>query len=192
MLAAPDYIEPVIGWRAWAVVKNKHELRLRSVLFDTVWPPGAELTARCNHWWPPRFWRQWQHKRAHAAPEWDCNCGIHAATDLDDAAKYLYLYDDIRQPRLLHRVLGTVSMWGSVIEASHGWRGQFAYPDRLFLPTTDRAGRVVDTEALVDGLALYGVPIEFIDDDVTSRVARAVHRNRSRGSLGGSPQKARR
>jgi hypothetical protein len=81
-------------------------------------------------------------------------------------------------------------MWGSVIEGELGWRAQFAYPERLFLPTTDRYGRRVDTDALLDGLAPYGVPIEFIDDDARSRVARAVRGNRSGGSRGGSPQKA--
>jgi hypothetical protein len=31
------------------------------------------------------------------------------------------------------RVLGTVALWGRVVELEHGWRASHAYPLRLFV-----------------------------------------------------------
>jgi hypothetical protein len=44
--AAPDYIEPIVGWRTWLVVQEGERLRLRSVVYDVLWSPRRELVAR--------------------------------------------------------------------------------------------------------------------------------------------------
>jgi hypothetical protein len=111
-------------------VRQRRELRLRSVVFNTIWPPEEELVA---------------------------------AHDLERAANYLYLYDDVRQPHLRSRAIGRVSLWGSVVEGEHGWRASHAYPERILLPSTDRAGRPTAAEAIAEGLACYGVPVEILD-----------------------------
>jgi hypothetical protein len=164
-----------VGWRAWAVIKYRRQLRLRSVVFDTIWQPQAELLAHCNH--PlsrlasSRFWPG---ADRHVVPAPECRCGIYASSSVDTAASYLYLYDDIRQPHLYCRAIGSVSIWGSVIEGERGWRGSFAYPERIYVPATDRYGRTMDVDAIAVGLTQYGVPIEIVDDDDPSPVARAV------------------
>jgi hypothetical protein len=66
-------------------------------------------------------------------------------------------------------VIGTVALWGRVVEASHGWRAQFAYPASLLVPTAPR--RRVLAAALwpyrpspgfiVGELEEYGVPVEL-------------------------------
>jgi hypothetical protein len=55
-------------------------------------------------------------------------------------------------------VIGTVSLWGDVVECERGWRAAFAYPSRLFVPL----GFPGAAEQAV-GLADYGVPVELVD-----------------------------
>jgi hypothetical protein len=165
----------VVGWRAWAVVQDRTRLRLRSVVFDTIWPTDAALAAGCNRVWTRLRGRlPWRSDTAHDVPVWRCSCGIYAAHDPELAAEYLYLYSDVHQPRVIYRAIGLVAMWGSVVEGESGWRASHAYPKRLFLPRSQRRS---DVEAICAGLADYGVPIDIIEDDETP-VARAVRRVR--------------
>jgi hypothetical protein len=117
----------------------------------------------------------------HEIPGRSCDCGIHASNEVGAAADYLYLYDDLHQPHLRYRAIGRVSLWGSVVEGEKGWRASRAYPERLFLPRTDRYGRPTDVELILEGLADYGVPIEIVDDDSQTAVADALRRVKPRG-----------
>jgi hypothetical protein len=63
-----------------------------------------------------------KHARMHAAPNVDCSCGLHATRDVD-------LLRRTKSPS----VLGRVALWGRVVEHQHGFRAQFAYPQRLRL-----------------------------------------------------------
>jgi hypothetical protein len=51
--AAPDYIEPVVGWRTWLVVQEGEGFRLRSVVYDALWPAAQRarrpLSPPCIH-----------------------------------------------------------------------------------------------------------------------------------------------
>jgi len=47
-VSAPDYAEPLIGWRVWCVVDTADGLRLSSVIHDELWPVETELVARCR------------------------------------------------------------------------------------------------------------------------------------------------
>jgi hypothetical protein len=129
----------------------------------------------CNRAWQrirvPLLWRK---ERRHEIPHRRCSCGVHASNDVEMAASYLYLYDDVRQRHLRGRAIGRVSLWGSVVEGDLGWRGSRAYPQRIFLPASDRAGRDVDVDEMLGGLARYGVPIEVVADDDDTALARAV------------------
>ncbi len=156
--AAPDYFEPVIGWRSWAVVRNGADFRLRSIAFTDVWPVREAFVATCykavSHF-PLRLWRR---PPRHAPVTLDCDCGIHAATDVASAAAYLHLYDDVPQRSICHRALGRVALWGTVVEGDLGWRASRAYPQEILLPATG-AKRRVGLEAIIEGLSVYGVPI---------------------------------
>jgi hypothetical protein len=130
--------------------------------------------------------------RTHAVPLDRCSCGIHATKHRQTAANYLYLYEDVRQPQLRYRAIGRVSLWGSVVEGEDGWRASRAYPERLFLPASDRSGRPADLEPILEGLSDYGVPIEILEDDAETALASAVRRvkqdrrRRQRGTKAGS------
>jgi len=108
---APDYAEPLIGWRVWCVVETKAGLRLASVIHDHEWPVGSETVARCE--------------AAHDAPDLECACGIHAAREPAAVLSYLRGRDD---PWTVARVLGRVQLWGRVVEHEGGWRAERAYP----------------------------------------------------------------
>ena len=111
-MSAPDYVEALIGWRVWCVVRTRDGLRLASVIQDEVWPDGRELVARCV-------------EHEHPAPQESCTCGIHAARDPELVRSYLLGRDE---PGTLTRVLGRVLLWGRVVEHERGWRASHAYP----------------------------------------------------------------
>ncbi len=166
MSAAPDLVEPVVGWRVWDVVDLDGELRLCSLSFWTIWLPGRETVAVCRRalvdveraGLPP-----------HVAPAAGCTCGVYATRTAAQALAYA------RGFRLrgdaLHRVVGRTRLWGDVVEAEGGWRGERAYPAALFVATAGGGGprpgllprprRPAEQIAL--GLASYGVPVELLD-----------------------------
>ena len=55
-------------------------------------------------------------------PSLECSCGLHATHGLD-ALRHS------RDPA----VLGTVAMWGRIVEHTAGYRAELAYPQRLRL-----------------------------------------------------------
>jgi hypothetical protein len=162
--AAPDYVEPVVGWRSWLVVKEGEHFRLRSVLHDAFWLPRTELVARCLRW-PRVLPLPWRRRSEHVPPAQGCGCGIYAARDPDEAASYLEgrSWGDALS---IHRVIGTVSLWGRIVECTHGWRASHAYPKTIYVPPGGpywpRAGRA---EEVALALTEYGVPVELLDAD---------------------------
>jgi hypothetical protein len=156
--AAPDYVEPVVAWRAWKTVRRNGEWRLSSIFAPTpraLWSPRVCLTAECLAWRPPWEWLRPRHE----APDPTCECGIYA-TSLDALYEFL-------TPSLIatsggrHVVLGRVSLWGTVVECDRGWRAALAYPERLFVPAL--AWRTVDQAASVArDLERYDVPVQLV------------------------------
>ena len=45
MSVAPDYAEPIVGWRAWLVVVRGGGVAAASVVYDALWLPRRELVA---------------------------------------------------------------------------------------------------------------------------------------------------
>lgn len=114
--AVPDSIEPVTAWRAWALAQTPDgRPELRPIIYaGERWPAGEPARAEC----PPHA------SSGHRAPEADCSCGLYAVDGLD------------RLPAVTGRdvtVIGSVSIWGTLIEHESGLRAELAYPDRLRL-----------------------------------------------------------
>src|SRR5919206_236078 len=128
-LRPPDFVEPVVGWRVWLVVDRAGEVRLRSVVYPTLWEPRVETVAECVHLkrHPPQVGFS-----NHSAPWSRCDCGIYAARELVDGVHYLRA-SDAPGADVLGRVFGRVSLWGSVVESERGWRGSHAYPAHLVI-----------------------------------------------------------
>jgi hypothetical protein len=127
-MRVPDYVAPLVGWRAWRVAETRAGLRLLSAVYDDVWLPGREAVASCAH--------------GHRAPDAACMCGFHALADPGGVRRYLVGRND---PGVIGRVAGLVSLWGTVVECERGWRAERAYPLRLWAPPE-----------LAAGLAAYG------------------------------------
>jgi hypothetical protein len=106
-------IDPIQAWRTWTLVGSRDgsEVRLAPIAGDgKPWPPRRPAAASCTR------------HRSHVGPELHCTCGLHAASSPDALRR-------TRDPA----VLGTVALWGRVVEHEHGFRASFAYPQRLRL-----------------------------------------------------------
>lgn len=147
---APDFAEPVCAWRMWEVEHLDAAPRLRSLYRFSFWPVGAPLEARCE---AQRL--RLPRRPRHAAPTETCTCGIYGAP-FELIRKKLAI-DGGLPPGCLF-VMGTVSLWGEVLECERGWRAALAYPSRLFVPL----GFAGAAEQAV-GLEDYGVPVELVD-----------------------------
>jgi hypothetical protein len=161
--------EPILGWRTWTLAGSREatEVRLLPIAgTGKPWPPRAPVRGECGR------------RRGHHAPGIDCTCGIHA-THTTDPLRHT------RDPA----VLGTVALWGRVVEHELGYRAELAYPQRLALVCSlcfwqwgagstrpslvsrRRSGRLVPLcEEHVELCRRYGYPLRRLLD------ARAVER----------------
>jgi hypothetical protein len=104
-------IGPVLAWRTWGLSGRGRNLRLRPVCgYGRPWPSQRPAVAACLK------------RRHHAAPIFECTCGLHGT----------------REPAILQRtkspaVVGTVALWGTVIEHTLGYRAKLGYPQALRL-----------------------------------------------------------
>jgi hypothetical protein len=113
----PDAVEPIIGWRAWALIGGGGSgPRLSSIGYPCMWLPGEALAAECL-----------RVSRCMPMPGEECDCGVHALNDLDA------VIENIPRPLWPPLVLGRVALWGRVIAGSRGWRAEFAYPKNLIV-----------------------------------------------------------
>jgi hypothetical protein len=121
--ASPDIlIEPIEGWRTWNLSEDPPEgPLLHPVGPGDAWRPRRPLVARCGATPFLSLFRQ-----PHQAPNPGCTCGIYAARSLQ-------ALDRPRPAWPPPTVVGTVSLWGRVIEHERGWRAAHAYPARLLL-----------------------------------------------------------
>jgi hypothetical protein len=116
LATAPDVEagrEPILAWRAWTLTgrSDGRHLRLRPVAGPRLpWPPMRPARAACKH------------GRIHRAPDLRCSCGLHGTRTAAPLRR-------TKNPT----VVGTVALWGRVIEHDLGYRAEFAYPQRLQL-----------------------------------------------------------
>ena len=110
----PLSLEPVLGWRVWALERIDGTLRLRSVTRSDHWPPNEAMEAMCSlH---PGTTR----------PSEGCSCGLYAASSPETLARSGVFSNATV-------VIGAIAMWGTVVEHARGARSRFAYPSRLRL-----------------------------------------------------------
>ncbi|HEY7401545.1 MAG TPA: hypothetical protein VH989_11705 [Actinomycetota bacterium] len=117
------FVEPITAWRVWDLSESVVGSPLLHPIGSGVdlWLPGRPIKARCAA--SPLLTLS---RRPHEAPDPDCRCGIHGARSLED----------IDRPRPAYPpppVVGSVSLWGRVVEHERGWRAGFGYPSRLRL-----------------------------------------------------------
>ena len=120
----PDLAGTVEGWRAWGVPAALPP-------FGTA-PKLYSLTHR-QFFWDPRQASEAECGRCKAIPGETCSCGFYSAKTLEHLKSMGYHTYDAERDGEFH-VVGQVANWGKVIEATSGWRSQFSYPARLYVP----------------------------------------------------------
>jgi hypothetical protein len=205
----PDKVgEPIRAYRMWRIASNRRTPRrytssipnadFGSLLplnaIKQTWTDRESLTARCQAWDEDR-----QQHFDHPAPEPNCRCGIYGFKELAwlDEPILLLLAERLNEYAQRnargHRfgrsqehwlAVGSVLLWGRVIEGQYGYRAGHAYPERLWLLPPARIGGKDKTaldEATVDLAAdllvvlrhRYGVPVGYADHDLNvSQLAR--------------------
>lgn len=105
---APDYLEPLIGYRIWRVLDNKlcGPYKLNSGGF---WNISNVLEARC--------------RKDHPAPASNCECGLYAFFD----SKPLKIDE-------FNLVGGQIKAWGNIEIHEQGFRAQYASIQKLYYP----------------------------------------------------------
>jgi hypothetical protein len=162
---APDAIDPRVGWRVWDVVELDGSLRLCSLAFWSIWLPRRPAVAACR--------RSLVDRRAgipdHDAPDERCTCGIYATATPRAAVDFSR--QSPRRSDTIVRVLGRVSLWGSVVEGTAGWRGAEGYPESLIVNGWTRGrglrGRLGPSsrrppEEIALALEEYGIPVDLV------------------------------
>jgi hypothetical protein len=160
---APDIAGTVVAWRVWRVLACDRRYLLGSLIQPTLWPACQVLRATCLRPLPARSWLR--RRQPHIAPEAKCECGIYGA-GLDQIAHHL---NNGAIPGGAGRVVGQVSLWGTVIECERGFRASCAYPLRIYVPS-DAGGKRGRADGFIPGLAAYGVPVELLGAPCTDAV----------------------
>jgi hypothetical protein len=174
----PDSIDPVVGWRVWDVVELDGALRLCSLAFWSIWLPRCEATATCRRGWVENPGAL----APHSAPAERCTCGLYATRTV--AHTLAYSRGVAQSSDTVHRVVGRVTLWGTVVEAEAGWRASLAYPAALYVPTGRRQGwrrrapTTVPAEHVARGLRDYGVPVELVNASTDRELAATLEPRR--------------
>jgi len=132
-------IEPVIGWRVWSIrAAASGEVTLVSPMQDFRWRPMEPSRAVCR-----------AAARGHRVPDRTCTCGFYAAA-------WPHRLPSAALPIALHgcAVVGSVTLWGTVVEHAAGYRATFGYPDRIRLvcgPCFRIGGDAVPTRVFLSG-----------------------------------------
>lgn len=113
MVEPPSQVvtEPFLGWRAWRLFRGPGGLSLVSVNGFSVWCPLRANIAECYS------------SEHDLHPAYEDSCGLYA---FKNAATLRMLWGGVT-------VVGSVALWGRVVEHRFGYRAQFAYPQRLRL-----------------------------------------------------------
>lgn len=159
MTRAPDYAEPIVGWRVWLVAVRDGRVRLRSVAHDLLWPARRAMVARCRLR-ESGVLSMTARSDCHRAPSQRCACGLYAARDPLVAASQLP--HGRATGATVVGAIGRVAMWGEVVACQDGWRAARAYPRRLYVFPAAGPGRGVELERLAQELAVYGVPVDAV------------------------------
>lgn len=160
---APDLMSAVEGWRVWRCSFNPREYEKENPKLwsatnsDYYWTPRAKGVAECS-------------TCGENIPGENCGCGFYSAKSLEHLMTMHYHQYDLDQygTEQYVMVLGRIANWGKVLEGSQGWRSQFAYPAKLWVP--------FEAAHLAKPLmSTYGVPVELKNILGAARGARSPY-----------------
>jgi hypothetical protein len=159
-MTVPDYISPVVGYRAW----QWDAAGLKSLNGER-WVPGQPLSAVCRADAIGSI--AGLSKATHNAaefPYFKCTCGVYAAKTIEHLRQCGYKKFGVH---------GEVYLWGKVVEHERGWRAQFAYPKTLLLAADIFPFSLSEINARLKTLTEFGTDIFLLLDG--ERVALWKH-----------------
>jgi hypothetical protein len=121
----------------WQLIRlESGDLRLTAVAHAVVWPPMEAPAAACA-------------RARHEAPQTACTCGYYSSRSIEDLAAAGVFARGVA-------VIGTISMWGRLVEHARGARSRYAYPSRLRLVCSPclQLGSIVDPVTVAGGTVL--------------------------------------
>lgn len=120
--------DPLIGWRMWDLnISTRAEgWVLKAISHQHLWPPFQPMRGTC-HGKPP------EEITDHTCPSWEHRCGVHAVKDVFQVRKWGSPGNGPRAEYI--RLLGELDMWGRVLEYEEGFRAEWGYPRKLYLPS---------------------------------------------------------
>lgn len=147
-VAAPDFIEPVVGFRSWRAVNG----RLRSPYVPVFWDQRqlcAECCPSCAEALDPNCAHH-----DHVAPQPGCACGIYA-----------YFEPDREFPMVDYQgVAGIVTLWGDIQVHSEGMRAEHAQIEALTLYSRWSTRQKRAVWAIAEQLGVDLVDLDEIED----------------------------
>lgn len=137
----PDLSQALEGWRVWSVSTD-----------ITPMPKMYSATKAGYYWTPRRVSMAYCARCGDDVPGEKCTCGFYSAKEFMHLMSMAYHKYDVESGHVM--VLGQIANWGGVVTATQGWRAQFAYPVKLWVP--------FETWELAEPLEqTYGVPVSL-------------------------------
>lgn len=118
----PKSKKPLTSWRIWHV-EDKAPARLKSISYQELWPPMEPIHAKCQG--------KDREQIDHECPSWHHRCGVYSVKRLMDIQKWATNRESTAGRCF---VVGEIEMWGRVLEYRDGYRSEYAYPLRLWVP----------------------------------------------------------
>lgn len=141
----------IIGWRAWHVIDTPEGARLQSLGLggtgsNTIWTPGTIMEATCS-----KGHTDVPHEGLHC-------CGFYTGVSKEHLVEMRY---NNYTPEHGHFVvIGQVALCGKVIPGDLGWRSQYAWPVKLYVPYGMVGGKR-GWEMVKPLREAYGIPVEL-------------------------------
>ena len=177
---AETIVMPVVGYRAWQVDADNN---LQSLVWNIHWPSRRKMLASCR-----TFIGGCQRLPATGNEDGQIlhRCGIYAFKSETLLIKYLWeeerkasYFPPQMNTSMRHLILGTVYLWGKVIECSDGYRGECAYPKEIHRYTWSAV-----TESRLENIAyLYGISCAWHEKDIDVYRRRTKRLRRHANSL---------
>jgi hypothetical protein len=164
---AETIVMPIIGYRVWGV-ENVCELRSHS--WNVHWPIHQKITAACRTGLGACQLIAANGDRSGIQHQ----CGIYAFKTETQLDAYLREVDEKSHhfPSGMYSdrhdlVLGSVYLWGNVIECSDGYRAECAYPKEVF----QSAWSAITRNRLEKIAELYGISCAWREEDFERLIA---------------------
>jgi hypothetical protein len=137
-----------------------------------IWTPGEELHAECRAGGGHKY-------GGHTAPAINCNCGIFSMK----APQWLERHVSVEDRNI---VIGTIKLWGNIVEGSHGYRSEWGMIDSLYVPCSEAE---VDKMELmkfmydIDGTRTPSYLRSVMGDEIEAEYGVTVYRHDPRESF---------